>query len=440
MLNVPGKQLSLVVHRSALIAVLLAIPAGLRAADPPPEPPAASFGKPAWVERLGLGGFIRADYYSASKQLDSQRSLPGLTIQPKALPKFGSWGDGKAEVRITDQNLRDPNEFKARLLEGYGNLYLGNVDLRAGKQNIVWGRADALNPTDVLTPKDFTLLSAKDEEERRIGTAALKTNVYRGNYTLSAIWLPIFNPTTLPLSGAPGIQLTQNKRSQGDWTYQGFAAKLDQTGGEVDWSVSYYYGLDLFPVGIPLSPTRVVLEHNRIQMFGADFARNLGRFGVRGEAAYVHTQDADGNDPFLKNPYVYYVLGVDHDVTEDLNVNVQAYQRLIVNYQDPFQNQDPTTRNVAVLNTIFNQQMDRVQEGLSGRVKATAWNKTLEGEVLGVYEVNRGSFFLRPSVAYAFTDIWKGFMGVDLFNGRKESIYGFLRQNSAFFAELRATF
>lgn len=412
---------------------------GLSAAEPP-QPDAQAPATPAWFNKLGLGGFIRSDYYSASKQLDSQRSLPGVTIQPKALPKFGTWGDGKVEVRITDQNLRESSQFSGRLLEGYGNFYLGNIDVRVGKQNIVWGRADALNPTDVLTPKDFTLLSAKDEEERRIGTAALKANFYRGGYTLSMIWLPIFNPTTLPLSGVSGFQLTQNKRSQGEWTHQGLAAKLDRTGGDVDWSLSYYYGLDLIPIGIPLSATQTVLEHNRIHMVGADFARNFGRFGVRGEGAYVHTQNPDGTNPFLKNPYVYYVLGADTDVTEDLNINLQAYQRLIINFKDTFQFQDPVTRNTAVLNVIFNQQMDRVQEGFSGRIKATAWNKTLEAELLGVFEANRGSFFLRPSVAYAFTDIWKGFAGCDIYNGRRQSVYGFFEQNTAFFAELRATY
>jgi hypothetical protein len=440
---VKARHLSLVTCH-IIIAVLLAWPALAGAAgpglDPAPVPEEEQRSRPSWVDRLGLGGFIRADYYSASKQLDSQRSLPGLTIQPKALPKFGTWGDGKVEVRITDQNLRESSQFSGRLLEGYGNFYFGNIDVRIGKQNIVWGRTDALNPTDVLTPKDFTLLSAKDEEERRIGTYSLKANYYRGNYTLSTIWLPIFNPTTLPLSAPPGFQLTQNKRSDGEWTDQGFAVKLDQTGGEMDWSLSYYYGRDLFPIGIPLSPTQTVLEHTRIQMVGADFARNFGRFGVRGEGAYVHTQNPDGSDPFIKNPYVYYVLGVDHDVTEDLNVNLQAYQRLIINFKDVFQFQDPVVRNTAVLNVIFNQQMDRVQEGFSGRIKATAWNKTLEAELLGVFEVNRASFFLRPSVAYAFTDTWKGFTGVDIYNGRKQSIYGFLEQNTAFFAELRATF
>ena len=433
--------LKLITRYSSLAAIaflFFVLAPRLSAAEPPQAP--AAHAPSAWVDKLGLGGFVRSDYYSASKRLDGQHSLPGLTFQPKALPKFGSWGDAKIEGRITDDNLRKDNRFQGRLLEGYANFYLGSVDLRAGKQIITWGRADAINPTDVLTPKDFTLLSARDEEERRIGTTALKTNYYHGDYTLSVIWLPIFNPSTISLTAPPGFRITEDKRSQGRWTEQGFAAKLDRTGGEIDWSVSYYYGLDVIPTGRSVTPTLVQLTHNRIHMVGADFAKTLGRYGLRGEAAYVHTQDPDGSDVVVKNPYVFYVLGVDRDITEDLNINLQAYQRFIINYQDVFQVQDPAVRNVAVLNVIFQQQMDRIQEGLSGRIKAQWWNDTLEAELLGVWNANRSDFFVRPSVAYAFTDRWKGFLGWDVFNGRKESLNGFLQNNTSFFAELRATF
>lgn len=436
----------------AIVILLFAVPAGALGVEPlAPEPagsekveraasaPTDESGEER-LKQLGLGGFIRTDYYSASKRLDNQKSLPGLTFQPKALPKFGSWGDAKIEARITDDNLRADNRFQGRLLEGYVNLYFGDLDLRVGKQIITWGRADALNPTDLLTPKDFTLLSAKDEEERRIGTAAVKVNYYRGDYTLSLIWLPVFNPSTIPLTAPPGFRLTEDKRSQGRWTDQGFAVKFDHTGGDFDWSVSYYYGLDVIPTGRSVTPTLAQLTHNRIHMVGADFARTLGRFGLRGETAFVQTQDPGGSDIIVKNPYVFYVLGVDHDVTEDLNINLQAYQRLIINYQDMFTIPDPAVRNVAVLNVIFHQQMDRIQEGLTGRIKAQWWNDTLEAELLGVWNANRSDFFVRPSVSYAFTDTWKGFMGWDVFNGRKESLYGFLQNNTAFFAELRATF
>lgn len=417
--------------------------AGLMAPTSHPDPAwAAEAGpapRPAWLDTLGPGGHIRFDYYSASKRLDNNHSLPGLTLQPKALPKFGAWGDGKVEGRIHNEDLGDRQAFQGRLLEAYANLYFRSVDVRLGKQIITWGRADALNPTDNLTPKDFTLLSAKDEEERRIGATALKVNYYRDLFTLSFIWLPLFNPSTISLAARPGFLLRQEKRDEGHPSDHGLAAKVDRTGGDMDWSVSYYYGRDVLPTGLSVSPSETILQHNRLHVFGADFARPLGRYGIRGEAAYAITQDQRGADPFIKNPSFFYVLGADRDLTEDLNVNVQFYQRVIVNFEDPYTVQDPDARDVAVLNAIFNQQQDRIQEGLTGRIKATWWNKTLEGELLGVWNANRGDFFLRPSLAYAFTDIWKGFAGADIFNGRKDSFFGRLQNTTALFVEVRAT-
>jgi hypothetical protein len=152
------------------------------------------------------------------------------------------------------------------------------------------------------------------------------------------------------------------------------------------------------------------------------------------------TQDPSGTDPVIKNPFFMAVLGVDRDITDDLYVNVQAYQRTIVNYQNPFAIQDPILQNAAVLNAIFNQQLDRIQGGFTARIRATWWNKTLEGEVVGVLNLPRRDFSLRPLLGYAFTDIWKGFIGVDLFNGQRNSFFGRLQPASAFFVELRATF
>ena len=393
-----------------------------------------------WIDKAGIGGHARFDYYSASKRLDGNHNLPGLTFQPKFQPKFGSWGDAKVEARLKDQDIGDRREpTQGRLIEAYSNLYLGAIDVRVGKQNIPWGRADALNPTDNLTPKDFTLLSARDEEERRIGTVGVKTNYYRGDYTLSLIWLPIFNPSTIPLSPTPGFQITEDKRSQGKWNDQAFAAKLDHTGGIIDWSISYYYGLNVIPIGRPLSPVQAQLVHTRLNVFGADFAKNFGRYGVRGEMAYAQTQDPSGSDPFIINPYFMYVLGVDRDVTEDLNINVQAYQRMIVNFHDPFAIPDPIARNVAVLSDTFNQQLNQYQGGFTSRIKASWLNKTLEGELLGMLNLPRRDFFIRPSLTYAFTDVWRGYIGWDIFNGQQTSFFGRLEPNTAFFMEIRAT-
>lgn len=330
--------------------------------------------------------------------------------------------------------------MQARLLEGYANLYLGPMDFRIGKQSIVWGRADALNPSDVLTPKDFTLLSARDEEERRSGTVAIKSNYYSGQYTLSAIWLPLFNPSTVPIAVPQGIRVTEDKRSDGSWSDQGFGLKLDKTGGGIDWSISYYHGLDVLPVGRPISASHVELVHNRLNVFGTDFSRNFGSYGVRGELAYIHTQDLSGDSALVKNPFLMYVFGADRNITEDINCNFQFYQKFIVNFHDPFAIQDPVVRAVSVLNDTLNQQLDRVQGGFTGRLKASWLNKTLDLEVLAILNLPREDFFLRPSVAYAFTDTWKVFLGWDIFNGQKDSFFGRLHPMTSAFVEVRYTF
>ena len=57
--------------------------------------------------------------------------------------------------------------------EAYLDLSHGPLDLRIGKQIIAWGRADRINPTDNLTPRDYTLL-VPDDDDQRLGTPAVK--------------------------------------------------------------------------------------------------------------------------------------------------------------------------------------------------------------------------------------------------------------------------
>ena len=51
---------------------------------------------------------------------------------------------------------------------------------------------------------------------------------------------------------------------------------------------------------------------------------NLDRFGLRGEVAYTFTEDNEGTDPFVKNSFLYLVLGADRSFFEHLNVNIQT--------------------------------------------------------------------------------------------------------------------
>ena len=404
------------------------------------KPPSRFLALP-FTEKLALGGLARYDFYSASKRLDGVHNLNGLTLQPKVSPQIGSWADAKIEGRLTDQDLTSSREpQQARLLEAYANLYFGAMDVRIGKQNIPWGRADGFNPTDNLTPKDFTVLSAKDEEDRRTGTSGMRVNLYQSYYTLSLIWLPLFNPNQLPIHVPNGFQLSEDKRSNGDWGNQGFAARLDQTGGQVDWSINYYNGLNLWPVARPLSFSEALLIHTRINSIGADFATNVNSYGLRGEAAYVQTQNSTGTDVITQNPYATYVIGIDRNLTDDLNVNIQGYQRFVVNFHHAPAQTPQILRDLIIFNRTVNQQLDQYQGGFTGRIRATWFNKALEGEILCVWNLPRQDFYLRPMMGYELKDNLKLFVGADIFQGRRESYFGRVEPNSALFVEVRSMF
>ncbi len=165
-------------------------------------------------------------------------------------------------------------------------------------------------------------------------------------------------------------------------------AKLDRSGGKLDASIAYYYGFNLLPearVGSamqdPLTGARridVSLVHPRRHMVGADFATAAGRFGYRGEVAYVHTGNASGHDVEEVTPYLYYVLGIERSFFDNLNVIVQYVGRYVVNRVDParaLDDPDPLrgqARFLAARETfVINQQLDTVQKWLVGPHRQT---------------------------------------------------------------------
>jgi hypothetical protein len=77
-----------------------------------------------------------------------------------------AFGDGFAEARVRYGLQGNDLGTFVDLREAYVNAYVGPVDLRLGKQIIVWGRADALNPTNNLTPVDFRIRSPLEDDIR----------------------------------------------------------------------------------------------------------------------------------------------------------------------------------------------------------------------------------------------------------------------------------
>lgn len=380
---------------------------------------------------LNLSGSIRGGYWSSSRTLDERQDLAVAAIWLKSAPRL--WPDASIfmEGWVINQNTLRGEETQGELREGYLELNLARLDIRAGKQVIQWGRADGVNPTDNLTPWNYTLLFPEDNELRS-GIPSFKANYYYGSITFTGIWIPLFEPNKFPLPEE--FHVTNEKPSNNNE----YALKIDSTAELFDWSLSYFEGFDLMPdIGLNGG---ITLRYPRIKVFGGDFAATLDKFGIRGEAAYFFTEDENGNDPLKKNPYLFYVLGVDRNLTENLYLNLQFIQRIVTDYKNPFDIQDPVLRDVAVKGAIINNQLDRVTNMASFKLGYKLFYETLKTEFSAVYNFTRKAYLIKPRLIYTFTDHWTGTLGADIYHGKEDSLFGMLEKNTAVFAEFKYGF
>lgn len=393
------------------------------------------------VDAGGLGGSLRSGYWSSSRTLDDRSDLATAAVWLRAAPRLGPSLSLLAEGWVRSEDVFGDGEPDGLLREAYLGVRHGPVDIRAGKQIIAWGRADRINPTDNLTPRDFTLL-VPDDEDQRFGTPAVRATYFRGSLSLTGIWLLDFEPSRVPLRRPPAPLRVQD-REPGGRHAQG-AVRLEQVGSGVDWSLSYFDGLDTIP-DLALDPagragSELVLRSHRVRTVGVDTATAVGPYGLRGEAAYTFTEDDGGDDPGIKNPFLFLVVGADRTFLEHLNVNVQYILRLVRRYRNPLGIADPLAREVAVQAALLANQLDRVQHSFSLRVSHRWFHDTLEAELAAIVSVDRFGWVLRPRVTYALSDRWRLTVGGDLFGGERLSFLGNLRDNSAALAELRWSF
>ncbi len=407
----------------------------------PVEPTAAK--SSPWRDQmhaLGLSGSLRGGFWSSNRRLDDESNISVASAWLKLDKKLSNGIGLYAEGYLANEDVFGDQRDVSRLREAYFEGRQGQFDYRIGKQTIAWGRADRLNPTDTLTPRDFSLL-APDVDEDRFGALAGKAmwNI-NASTNLTGVWLPEFRPNVVALPARPGIGYSENvPTSSRTW-----AIKLDQSGGTIDWSVSYFDGFDLAADisrgSVNGGTTTINLRHNRLKVFGGDVATSRGDYRYAFEAAYARTEDPDGVDPAIKNPFFYGVFGIERDFGNNLDVIVQVFMRRVQSYSAPEDIADPAARAVAIQQAVSNNQYDRNQEGVSARIAKKWFNETLEGELAAVLLLNRTGYSVRPKVTYAVSDTLKVMSGFEYFHGSDKTSYGVLEKNQGVFAELRYFF
>jgi hypothetical protein len=395
---------------------------------------------PSVADRLALTGSLRAGYWWSDRELDDRNSFTPVSLWLKATPDLGSGFSLQAEGWAADEGPLRGKGPRGELREGFLAWRGDTVDLSVGRRIVAWGRADRINPTDVVASRDYTLLFSDDSDQRR-GSLMATAGYLVGNLTLTALWLPGYRPTVFPIRKPPGFHVHQ---PDGRFHPDQFAVRIDQTGGNFDWSLSYFDGIDRDPdariTAAGPSGVDVLVVHRRLRQFGADFATNFGDYGLRGELAYAWPSTGNGRNAFERHSFAALVLGADRNLTEHVNVNMQYLLHYMTDDTDFGAIADPVERLVASRAALLNNQLRRVQQGATFRIAYTGLNDTLTTELAAGGYFTDKSGGVRPKVTYALSDSVKVIVGADIFFGAADSYYGQIKTNSTGYAELRYSF
>lgn len=355
-------------------------------------------------------------------------------------------GVADAPNRATDStesstSLRASNTT-TRLREGYVEYEQGLLRVRAGRQIIAWGRADRINPTDNLSPRDFTFLSQEDEEQRNGLNAVAVDAKSGGAWSVSAIYVPRFEPHVIPVGLLPRGLVRTARPAKPE-----VALELEHAGTEIDFSLSYYRGFDRFlryglaaPAQSGAVPPIIRASFNRQQTFGADIAFNVGKFAIRAEVAtsrYNSVDTSTTESPAPARTINRAVVGIDRTVFDTANLNVQVFSIHRRGYTDTRALGLPV--NVQRLSdglARLNNEYGRGETGATLRISDRFLNEQLRLELGAIYDFSQRSYLLRPRLVYSFSDALRVAAGADYFHGQEQSFFGARRKNNLAYMEL----
>jgi len=310
---------------------------------------------------INITGYVR-NYTGVLLNGDNEYSIVQNTLN---LNIEGS--NDKVAFNVNPYIYQYPNEdLSIGIREAYLDIYLSNMDLRIGKQEIIWGKADGVFITDIVSPKDLRNFLMPDFDEIRMGVTGIKADYYIGNNTLEFVWLPIFIPSQTPESGSiwyvtPSFSVpvdydTSKEDVKTTLKNSDVFAKFSALTSFLDFEIMAGYAWDdeptihkiksIDPTTHQLTKITIIPEYHRLGIIGGSFSTTLAGFVLRGESAFYYDKYFQSNDPSLaegvvKKNYLDYLIGLDWTLW-DIKLSAQFNQKVILDYNSQIVNDEFT--------------------------------------------------------------------------------------------------
>ena len=402
----------------------------------------------AFGQSLDVSGYVRS-YIGVLANDDLEFAITQNTLDLTIEKKMGSVGF-MANTTI----YQYPNsELDFDLSEVYMDIFFDNMDLRLGRQMIIWGKADGVFITDIISPKDLSEFLLRDFDEVRKGITSLKADYYLGNNTFEFVWIPKFTPTIMPnessiWSRQPSFSLPTTT----DYSKKGVPGTLENSEVFVKFSgMSSLIDFEIMagtmwdddptmhishvteqnnpqPVGLTLTP-----QHHRLMLGGGSFSTEIKGVVFRGEGAYYSGKQFSALNTMglpidlMEKDYLQYLIGTDFNIGETL-FSTQFIQRAIMDYDE----------------SIVLGETDNMVTFLLNR---TLLRETLTLQLFGYVGLSNEDALIRPTVSYDFADGFEILAGANVFYRGNDStppdineMFGYYDDNDMVYLKVKYSF
>lgn len=331
--------------------------------------------------------------------------------------------------------LKDQSGFFLR--EAY--LYYGKsgVDIRAGRQIVTWGVADAMRITDIISPMDFTEFLTQDYDDIRIPVNGIRVRYTRPKWSAEAIVIPVSsfyelsadnaNPWAVSLPGVNvpySINLDNTPEKQ--FRNMEYGGRIGAYLSGVDFNLYALRTWNKMPVFRKTMTADGSLscdgEYRRMTMLGADLSVPLGKFIVRAEAAeyFGEAQDPVVNADVVTRNSTNALIGVDWYAGNDWQLGLQYSHKYI-------------SGDMSGISSCRNAGMATV------RISKDLLHSTLSLSTFAYVDVANGGVYNRLSVDYGLTDQIHALLGYDFFHAEKGQ-FAMYDRNSEVWIKLKYSF
>ncbi len=390
------------------------------------------------LESIHVGGYVR---HHTSLLVDGG----DYSIIENTLNLALDQSRGNVAFRVDPYIYQRPGEeLEMGLRQAYVDIYWDSVDLRVGRQQVIWGKGDGVFITDIVSPKDLSRFLLPDFEEIRIGVDAVRLDYYRGSGTLEVVWIPVFAPMLPPNDGSvwarpaefpvqPSFDLSsegvdaslENSEVFAKYSLLSSAFDLEMMAGYAwDDEPALHLFVEQDPDTHEVVSLLVTPEHHRLALAGGSFSTAVGGGVVRGEGAYYWgkrfaTESPLTGDGVIERDYVHYLLGVDWTLL-GVSMSAQFVQEVILDYDDALASDERSNVVTFLASESF-------------------LNETLHLEFFSYVGLNDEDALLRPKVSYDVADGFEILIGADLFIG-DEGMFGAYDANDSVYAKLKYSF